>query len=242
MIKNYINKIIASQKFTPTFLGMFFNPFWFARINLFYNIKLHGKKLSGKILDIGCGTKPYKNYLNGSYVGLEVADKNANNKNLDTEILFFDGKDFPFESNSIDSILCTQVLEHVENPIFFFSEIKRILKKDGLLLLTVPFVWAEHDTPNDFNRFTIFGLKKLLMENKFDVIEHKKIGNNFSIIGQLINSYLYDILPNKIKYNIITHIFLYGFFNLLFYLLSKILPKNDNLYLDNVILAQFKKN
>ena len=82
----------------------------------------------------------------------------------------------------------------------------------------------------------------MLAENQLEVIEQKKTGNSISIIGQLINSYLYDVLPNKIKYNIITYIFLYGFFNLLFFLLSKILPLNNNLYLDNVILAKFKKN
>ena len=134
------------------------------------------------------------------------------------------------------------MLEHVEDSRLFFSEIKRILKKDGLIFLTVPFVWPEHEVPNDFNRFTIYGIKKFLVENQLEVIEQKKTGNNLSIIGQLINSYCYDILPNKIKYNIITHIFLYGFFNLLFYLLSKIFPSNDNLYLDNIILAKFKNS
>jgi|TARA_B110000238_G_C16119287_1_gene436364 SAM-dependent methyltransferase len=241
-MKNFINNIIESQKFTPTLLGIFLNPFWFARINLFNNIKIYGKRLTGNILDIGCGTKPYKKYLKGNYKGLEIDNENKNEKNTDSEILFFDGKIFPLKNDSIDSVLCTQVLEHVEDPTLFFSEIKRILKKDGLILLTVPFVWAEHDVPNDFNRFTIYGIKKLLVENQLEVIEQKKTGNNLSIIGQLINSYCYDILPNKIKYNIITHIFLYGFFNLLFYLLSKIFPLNDNLYLDNIILAKFKNN
>ena len=239
-MKNFINNIIQSQKFTPTLLGMFFNPFWFARINLFNHIKIYGKRLTGNILDIGCGTKPYKKYLKGNYKGLEI--DNENKKNTGSEILFFDGKIFPPKNDSIDSVLCTQLLEHVEDPRLFFSEIKRILKKDGLILLTVPFVWAEHDVPNDFNRFTIYGIKKLLVENQLDVIEQKKTGNNLSIIDQLINSYCYDILPNKIKYNIITYIFLYVFFNLLFYLLSKIFHSNDNLYLDNIILAKFKNN
>ena len=235
-MKNFINNIIESQKFTPTLLGIFLNPFWFARINLFNHIKIYGKRLTGNILDIGCGTKPYKKYLKGNYKGLEI--DNENKKNTDSEILFFDGKIFPLQNDSIDSVLCTQVLEHVEDSKLFLSEIKRILKKDGLILFTLPFIWPEHDAPNDFNRFTFYGTRKLLVENQLEIIELKKMGNSFSLIGQLINCYCYEILPNKIKYNIITHIFLYGFVNLLFYFLSKILPSNDNLYLDNIILVK----
>ena len=238
-MKKWITKIIEDQKFTPTFFGIFLNPFYFARKNLYENIKNYGNKLTGKILDIGCGTKPYKKYLNGSYIGLDIQNNN-NLDNNDQEVIFFDGKDFPLEDNSINSILCTQVLEHVKDHNHFFSELRRVLKKDGLILITVPFLWAEHEVPNDFSRFTTYGLKKLLTENNFDILETKKLGNNFSSMGQFINSYLYDILPNKFKYNILTHIFIYGFFNLIFLLISKLLPKNDNFYLDNLFLIKLK--
>ena len=98
-MKNFINNIIENQKFNPTLLGIFFNPFWFARKNLLNDIKIFGKKLTGNILDIGCGTKPYKEYLNGNYKGLEIKDEKNDNKNIDSEILYFSGKDFTFSFN-----------------------------------------------------------------------------------------------------------------------------------------------
>ena len=66
-MKNFINSFMESQKFTLTLLSIFLNPFWFVRINLFNNIKIYAKRLSGNILDIGCGTKPYKKNLFTKY-------------------------------------------------------------------------------------------------------------------------------------------------------------------------------
>ena len=59
-------------------------------------------------------------------------------------------------------MLCNQVLEHVFNPDEFLLKINRVLKNDGKLLLTVPFVWDEHEQPFDYARYSSFGLKALI--------------------------------------------------------------------------------
>jgi len=89
--------------------------------------------------------------------------------------------------------LCNQVLEHVFNPDAFLSEIYRVLKRDGKLLLTVPFVWDEHEQPSDYARYSSFGLKALLEKNGFRIIQHERIGADASILFQLINAYLYTV-------------------------------------------------
>ena len=58
---------------------------------------------------------------------------------------FYDGQSFPFKGGSFDVVLTNQVLEHVFNPDVFLSEIHRVLTPDGVLLLTVPFLWDEHE-------------------------------------------------------------------------------------------------
>lgn len=76
--------------------------------------------------------------------------------------MFYNGITFPIDSCSIDGVICTQVLEHVANPESLISEIERVLKPGGKLILTVPFLWQQHEKPYDFTRFTSFGLRRLL--------------------------------------------------------------------------------
>ena len=104
---------------------------------------------------------------------------------------------FPFESEQFDSVLCNQVLEHVFNPDFFISEISRVLKPSGKLLLFVPFVWDEHEQPNDYARYSSFALKFMLEKHGFRLISQIKTCADATIIFQLINAYLYKIFFQK---------------------------------------------
>ena len=106
---------------------------------------------------------------------------------------FYDGNKFPFRNAEFDSIVTNQVLEHVFNPDEFLSEINRVLKIDGKLLLTVPFVWDEHEQPYDYARYSSFGLKSFWKRHGFQIIKHHKSVNDFGVIIQLINAYIYKI-------------------------------------------------
>ena len=67
-----LKKIIEDQYFNPGFLGLIVNPFYIARKGLYNNLSTLGNKITGKTLDVGCGTKPYEKLFNHStYVGLE---------------------------------------------------------------------------------------------------------------------------------------------------------------------------
>lgn len=72
--------------------------------------------------------------------------------------------DLPFKNDEFEVVLCLGVLEHLEEPIKAISEIKRVLKPGGRIIVSVPFLMPIHDAPNDFWRFTKFGLKKLFSE------------------------------------------------------------------------------
>jgi SAM-dependent methyltransferase len=237
-MKSELKAILRREWFFPTWIGIFVNPFFFARLGLAKAIRRHASMLSGKLLDIGCGSKPYKNlfYVN-QYLGLDIDSKNT--RNLGFADYFYDGKTFPVESESFDSALCNQVLEHVFNPNAFLSEIHRVLKRDGKLLLTVPFVWDEHEQPFDYARYSSFGLKALLEENGFRIIQHEKIGADASTLFQLINAYLYKISAGWQKdMRFIFTIVLIGFVNLLGIVAAKVLPKNPDFFLDQLIIAE----
>jgi SAM-dependent methyltransferase len=218
---------------------MLFNPFYIARRALWKEISNMGKKIQGKTLDIGCGSKPYeKCFLSSEYIGLEI--DNTINREIKKIDVFYDGKKIPFETETFDSAVCFQVLEHVFEPTEFLNEIHRILKPNGKLLLTVPFVWDEHEQPFDYARYSSMGLKYLLEKHGFEIIEHKKTVQDFAVIVQLISEYFYKMsYKNKItKYLamlfLIFPTFLLGSF------IAWLFPKNPDLFLDNVILVQKK--
>ena len=128
--------------FEPKFLGLFVNPFYIARKGLLKNIKPLGNHISGKTLDVGCGIKPYKKFFNSNeYIGVDVRTTLHNSENsID---IYYDGKTIPIKNEQFDSVVTSQVLEHVFYPDLFLSEINRVLKPNGYLLITVPFVWDD---------------------------------------------------------------------------------------------------
>ena len=233
-----LKEIYHRQEFYPGFIGIFVNPFYHARLGLQKAMDGFSSKLKGRMLDVGCGSKPYQVlFAVDDYIGLDIDNEATRNRKIAD--YFYDGTTFPFNDNEYDSVLCNQVLEHVFNPDEFLSEIKRVLKPGGRLLLTVPFVWDEHEQPHDYARYSSFGLKALLDKNEFNVIGYKKIGTDVSTIFQLINAYLYKIFVKwPLPIRAVITMTLMSSFNLLGIILGMLLPRNPDLFLDQIVLAE----
>jgi len=230
----YLNR----QNFFPTFLGFFFNPFWIARRGLASAMKDFSAELHGKLLDVGCGSKPYESLFNvSSYIGLDIENEGTIKRGVAD--YFYDGGQFPFGHSEFDSVLCNQVLEHVFNPDDFIGEINRVLKPAGKLLLTVPFVWDEHEQPYDYARYSSFGLRSLLEKNGFIVLDHRKLGTDMSTLFQLTNAYLYKVTLTwpKLLRNLNTMTTM-AFISMAGVLCAKLFPENSDLFLDHIILVQ----
>ena len=237
MFKN----IITKEQFEPGIIGIFVNPFYLTRKALLNNIKLISGEITGKTLDVGCGTKPYKKYFNSSeYIGLEV--ENTINKEEKKVDVFYNGDKIPYEEKEFDSVISSQVLEHVFEPQQFLCEINRVLKSNGKLLLTVPFIWDEHEQPFDYGRYSSFGLKDLLEKNGFKIIRHIKSLNDISAVFQLFNAYFYKVSVKRKFIRQLLTLFVMAPVNIIAIILSFILPKNDDLFLDNVVLAEKVKD
>lgn len=234
IIKQYVLK----QQYAPNFLGLWLNPFYHSRSGLRKAIGQLAPSMNGCLLDVGCGRKPYREmFSTADYVGLEI--DNLENRTTKQADFFYDGNTFPFVDHSFDGVLCNQVLEHVFTPSRFLSEIHRVLKPDGLLLLTVPFVWDEHEQPWDYARYSSFGLKNLLETNGFEVVEQRKINADVRVLFQLVNAYLLKVLWTKSQViNLLICATVMAPFNILGALLYKVLPANPDLYLDQVVLTR----
>lgn len=132
-------------------------------------------ELSGVVLDVGCGTQPYRQYLppQTTYVGLEADDR------LSPDVVG-DVLALPIRSGVADSAMCTMVLEHVSEPGAALVEINRALRPGGRLYVTIPQSWGLHYQPYDFYRYTPYGIAHLLEKNGFRVDRTEQMGGLFS--------------------------------------------------------------
>lgn len=230
--------VYLRAQFNPGFLGLFVNPFYFARKGLRENLEACAHHMKGRLLDVGCGTKPYRNLFSvEEYTGLEIDTPPNHERNLAD--FFYDGVTFPFQSESYNSVLTNQVLEHVFNPEIFLAEIYRVLKPGGNLLLTVPFVWDEHEQPWDYARYSSFGLIHLVEKMGFKVVESRKSMADFRLIFQLASAYLYKITDTHNPYiNPVIHLVLMAPLNIVGSVFGYFLPRNSDLFLDNILVAR----
>lgn len=123
------------------------------------------KYFNGKLLDAGCGEKPYKllyGNLVSNEVGCDIEGCIHNQKEVD---VFASIEKLPFDNETFDTILCTNVMEHIEYDGQAFRELARVLKKNGTLILSVPFLYPVHEAPYDFQRYSKYGLETRIQRN-----------------------------------------------------------------------------
>jgi SAM-dependent methyltransferase len=237
-MKDEIRAFILERWFRPGLVGLLTNPFYAARKELFKNVESLSHLIQGRVLDVGCGSKPYRQLFQCSeYVGLEI--DTAANRLTKRADYFYDGLIFPFEDAQFDTIIASQVLEHVFNPTVFLGELNRVLRPEGGVMLTVPFAWDEHEQPFDYARYTSFGLKHLLEQNGFDLIVARKSVSDIRVVFQLLNCYLHKQFAGRnVYFKVIAWSLLTAPFNVLGEILFRVLPANKDLYLDNVVFAR----
>lgn len=136
------------------------HPQWFAFRDE-RKVRLWVRELArGRVLDVGCADGWARGTLSGDceYIGLDYP-VTAQGKYGTRPDVFADGARLPFGDESFDTILLLEVLEHVAEPERVLSEIQRVLKAGGVLLLSMPFLYPLHDAPHDYQRYTSPGLK-----------------------------------------------------------------------------------
>lgn len=238
---NKLHSIYKLQTFNPGFIGIFINPFFFIRRGLLNGIRKYSNQLHGRLLDFGCGAKPYKKFFNvEKYFGVDIIDRGHPHEDELEEIdVYYDGKRLPFKDEVFDSLFSSEVFEHLFNLDDILKELKRVLKKGGRALFTVPFVWDEHETPYDYGRYSSFGIKYLLEKHGFKVIALEKSTKYLETVFQLWNLYLYYKLYTRNKYvNILINVLFISPFTIAGILAACILPNNKSLYNNNIVLVE----
>jgi SAM-dependent methyltransferase len=137
---------------------------------------------------------PYKNDILSnsrvvSYTGLDIEGAIAYDPNVRPDATW-DGVTMPFAAKRFDCAIATEVLEHVPDIDTFLSEVRRVLRPESVLFFTTPFVWPYHETPNDRQRWTSYGLRYHLEEAGFRSIEIKSVGNWHSSLAQMLGLWI----------------------------------------------------
>lgn len=147
----------------------------------------------GRLLDIGCGGKPYKRLAlqhASEYVGLDQPGSSRDGVEPDLESTAYD---IPAPDGSFDTVLCTAVLEHLEEPQAALEEAFRVLAPRGSAIYTAPLYWHCHEAPRDFYRFTEFGLRHLFLKVGFEDVLIQPLSGFVVTFGQELVYYLWGL-------------------------------------------------
>jgi SAM-dependent methyltransferase len=112
-----------------------------------------------RILDVGCGVKPYEPFFHpyAAYVGVDVDNPTADLEGA--------AENLPVDDASFDLVLCTQTLEHCLDPAAAVRELRRVVAPGGRVLASTHGVQVYHPAPEDLWRWTHAGLERLFTEN-----------------------------------------------------------------------------
>ena len=189
-----LKKYLEFLAFTP------FHPQWLlARTNKKW-VKLVTNELSGTVLDIGCGNRFLERYLREdiNYIGIDylITATEWYHSNPD---IYADAKSIPVRDESVNHVFLLDVLEHVSDPDSCLKEVKRVLENGGKLVLQVPFIYPIHDSPLDFQRWSEYGLEKLIRECGLFIKSIEPIGEPLETSGMLFNISLCKYVLNAIN-------------------------------------------
>jgi len=147
------------------------------------NLKHHAR---GRLLDLGCGKVPlYATYreLVTDAICVDWGNTLHKNPHLDRELDLTDN--MPFDDNEFDTIILSDVLEHIPVPEHLWKEMARILSKNGKIIMNVPFFYWLHEQPHDYYRYTEFALRRFVEISGMRLIQLTSIGGAPEILADV---------------------------------------------------------
>lgn len=156
------------------------------------NIRKYAK---GRLIDLGCGKVPlfeaYKDFIT------ENICVDWQNSSHDSDFIDFEcdlNSRLPFEDAEFDTVILSDVLEHIREPKIIWKEMSRIMKRNGHALISVPFFYWIHEAPFDYFRYTKYALYYFIESNGFEIVEFDITGGMLEIITDIIAKHL-QVMP-----------------------------------------------
>ena len=159
-----------------------------------------------RLLDVGCGQKPYEPFFTpyvSSYIGVDPVDNPRAELKGSIE-------DLPVEDGSFDVVLCSQVLEHCDDPALAISELFRATAPGGRLLLSTHGVQVYHPSPADYWRWTHAGLEKVVAGNgHWASVRVSAASGTTACVAMLVNMYI-DLAARRAHLGVLAKPFVAG--------------------------------
>ncbi len=230
---------LERERFIVSWLGVLLNPYYIVRAGLLRVVNEWAGEISGRVLDFGCGSKPYEELFTKveEYIGLDTKSSGHDHTKSKVDV-FYDGGTLPFDSESMDAVVSFEVLEHVFDPSQTLEEISRVLKPSGKFLISVPFAWEETEPPFDFARYTVFGLRHLLEQAGFEILRQSKTTSSFLASRQISIALRFRSLRRVKHFLPVLQLLLIFPATLSALLWNRVIPSDSSLYSNQVILAQ----
>lgn len=150
-------------------------------------VQKHGGVVKGRMLDIGAGeVDRYARFFDFSE---RITTDTRPGSNVD---VVASADALPFPDASFDSIVCTQVLEHVTEPKKVVEEMYRLVKAGGVVLATIPQTAPLHEEPHDYYRYTRYGITHLFEQAGFHISALEQEGGIGTMLAQIRIRYLID--------------------------------------------------
>jgi len=139
--------------------------------------------VKGITLDVGCGRRPYeRTFFAGAqrYIGTDYLSDRSRPDVVCSAL------DLPFAGEQFDTVVSTEVLEHVPDPLRALREMRRVLRPGGFLVLSAPMHWPGHEVPFDFFRYPYDGLLHLVKSSGLELAKMFNRGRSYAYVGQVI--------------------------------------------------------
>jgi SAM-dependent methyltransferase len=156
-----------------------------------HSLKCLAPQAYGRMLDIGCGYKPYRSLFApyvSEHIGVDIPVTIHGTDYLD---IGGTALALPVAAASYDTVLATEVMEHVPDPHRMLAEIHRVLRPSGRLILSVPLHEPLHELPYDYYRYTHMALQYLIEESGFAIKQIERRGGPLMVVCHLFCSFLY---------------------------------------------------
>jgi SAM-dependent methyltransferase len=238
-MRQFIINTVKREAFRPGVLGVILNPFYIIRKGLYNAVRETAPSITGRVLDFGCGSKPYEDEFTNTtaYIGVDI--EVSGHKHHDSKVdFYYDGWHLPFEDSHFDAVVAFEVFEHIFDLPRVLIEIRRVLKPNGQLFFTIPFIWDEHEVPYDFGRYTSFGITDVLEKSGFVSINIKKTTSYYEAFSQLRIAYFFQhVLPRNAIFKRLLQLIIIPPMTISAILMNKIMPKSYECYCNMAVLC-----
>ena len=152
----------------------------------------HASRLSAgsHVLDLGGHKSPKRGRFNIEEHELQV--RYANLSASHRPDVQADAAMLPFKDESFDVVVCAETLEHVLDPVRVMREVYRVLRRQGILLMTVPFLFPIHADPYDYCRYTDHYWREHLQKVGFLEVAVEEQGLFWSVVVDMVRAWFYE--------------------------------------------------